>query len=154
MSNVKRNVQGGAGATSAGKAPLSSLLSPLPALILFAHGARDPDWSIPFRDIQLRLQSRRPGLAVELAYLEIMQPTLPEAAAKLATAGCRHILIAPLFMGQGGHLKRDLPRLIDDMRQRHPNVAFELLPAAGDVDRVREAISGWLADTAPQDVPA
>jgi sirohydrochlorin cobaltochelatase len=128
--------------------------TPPAALILFAHGARDPEWSAPFRDIQRRLAARRPDIAVELAFLEIMQPALPETVEKLAAAGCRRITVAPLFMGQGGHLKRDLPQLIEELRRHHPAVSFELLPAAGDADCVREAISGWLAGTALQDAPA
>jgi sirohydrochlorin cobaltochelatase len=129
-----------------GAAP-SSPLSPFPAIILFAHGSRDPEWGAPFLDILHRVAGRLPDLAVRLAFLEFMQPALLDAAEALALAGHHRIMVAPLFLAQGGHLKDDLPRLIEELRRRHPGIAFELLPAAGDAVRVREAIGDWLVDT-------
>ena len=114
------------------------------AIILFAHGARDPAWAQPFRKIKDLLEARQPGIAVELAFLEIMEPTLADAVAKLAGARHTTIAIAPLFMAQGGHLKNDLPKLLDTIRARHPGLELTLLPAIGDVDPILDAIAGWL----------
>jgi sirohydrochlorin cobaltochelatase len=120
------------------------------ALLLFAHGARDPEWAEPFRAISARVAARRPQLAVRLAFLEFQPPALPEAIAALVGEGHRRIRIAPLFMAQGGHLKHDLPKLLDGIRGDNPGLALELLPAIGDVPELREAIAGWLVDaTAP-----
>jgi sirohydrochlorin cobaltochelatase len=115
------------------------------ALVLFAHGARDPEWSAPFRNIRRKVVARRPDLTVELAFLELMQPALAEVVAQLAETGHRRIVVAPLFMAQGGHLKEDLPRMFDELRGRHPGVTLEMLPALGEVDAVLDAISDWLA---------
>ena len=86
------------------------------AIILFAHGARDPEWAQPFKKIQRAVKARRPGIAVELAFLESMEPPLADAIAKLAKAGHKRITVAPLFMAQGGHLNRDLPNLLGARR--------------------------------------
>lgn len=120
------------------------------ALVLFAHGARDPDWAVPFQKIREIVSARRPDLAVELAFLELMQPSLPDAVGKLAAQGCRSITIAPLFMAQGAHLKRDLPALVAALGKRHPDVALSLLPAAGEADSVLRAIGDWLVASLPQ----
>ncbi|MCE9640528.1 MAG: CbiX/SirB N-terminal domain-containing protein [Betaproteobacteria bacterium] len=114
------------------------------AIVLFAHGARDPEWAQPFRKIKRLLEARQPGVAVELAFLEIMKPALADAVAKLVLTGYRSIKIAPLFMAQGGHLKNDLPKILDDIRAGHPGVELTLLPAVGDVDPVLDAITDWL----------
>jgi sirohydrochlorin cobaltochelatase len=114
------------------------------AIVLFAHGARDPEWAEPFKRIKRLLQARQPGVAVELAFLEIMQPSLADAIATLAGAGHTSIAIAPLFMAQGGHLKNDLPKILDGIRARHRGVKLTLLPAIGDVEPVLDAIAGWL----------
>lgn len=45
-------------------------------LILFAHGARDPRWALPFEQVAQRVRAMRPGLVVSLAYLELMPPRL------------------------------------------------------------------------------
>jgi sirohydrochlorin cobaltochelatase len=118
------------------------------ALVLFAHGARDPEWSAPFRQIQASVAARCPGTTVELAYLEAMPPKLEEVLERLAASHHDRIIIAPLFMAQGGHLKQDLPRLLDALRQKHPALAFEVLPPVGEVKAVLSAMSDWLSSAA------
>ena len=116
--------------------------------MLFAHGSRDAEWSIPFRNIQRKVASRCPEVAVEVAYLGRTPPALEETLERLVGSGHRHIIIAPLFMAQGGHLKEDLPQLLAALRERHPGISLELLPPVGEVESVLEAISAWLADAA------
>ena len=120
------------------------------ALVLFAHGARDAEWSEPFRAVQRAVARRRPDLTVELAFLEIMKPTLSECVAQLAGAGHNTIFIAPLFLAPGGHLKRDLPRLVADLGARHPASEITVLPAIGEVEELVSAISEWLVRVAPR----
>jgi sirohydrochlorin cobaltochelatase len=86
---------------------------------------------------------------VELAFLELMQPALADAIANLVADGHRDITIAPLFMAQGGHLREDLPKLLDSIRARHAGVAFTLLPAVGDVETILSAIADWLVAALP-----
>jgi sirohydrochlorin cobaltochelatase len=101
-------------------------------LILFAHGARDPQWAQPFEAVAARVRAQRPQQPVRLAYLELMAPDLSQAAAELCADGCRTVSVLPLFLGQGGHLKRDLPRLVQRLHEAHPAVDFVLHPAAGE----------------------
>jgi sirohydrochlorin cobaltochelatase len=120
------------------------------ALVLFAHGARDAQWSEPFRAIRQAVAGRRPDLTVEIAFLELMQPALGECIAELARSGHSTITIAPLFLAQGGHLKRDLPRLVADLSARHPTAEIIVLPPIGEVTELLNAIADWLVDGAPR----
>jgi sirohydrochlorin cobaltochelatase len=119
------------------------------ALILFAHGARDPEWAMPFEKIRALVSTQRPDLVVELAYLELMTPRLAEAIDRVAGSGVSDVTVAPLFMAQGGHLKDDVPRLLAEVERRHPDVKMRLLPAVGEVDALLNAISAWLAASVP-----
>ena len=119
------------------------------ALILFAHGARDPDWALPFRAIRDRVAALRPDLVVELAFLELMTPRLGAAVDELA-GRVQRITVAPLFMAQGGHLKQDVPRLLAEIGARHPGVSVALLPPVGEIPAILDAISGWLVAALPQ----
>jgi len=119
------------------------------ALILFAHGARDPDWALPFRAIRDRVAALRPDLVVELAFLELMTPRLGDAVDELA-GRVQRITVAPLFMAQGGHLKQDVPRLLAEIGERHPGVSVALLPPVGEIPAILDAISGWLVAALPQ----
>ena len=90
------------------------------ALILFAHGARDPRWSAPFEAVAEQVRAARPGVPVQLAFLEFMSPGLVEAGSALAQAGCRAVAVLPMFLGTGGHVRKDLPALLDTLRASHP----------------------------------
>jgi sirohydrochlorin cobaltochelatase len=112
-----------------------------PGLILFAHGARDPRWSAPFEAVALQVRTARPDAQVRLAFLEFMSPTLPQAGAELALLGCRVVTVLPMFLGAGGHVRKDLPLLLDGLRAAHPAVRFELLPAIGEDTSVVHAMA-------------
>lgn len=120
------------------------------ALVLFAHGARDAQWSGPFRAMQKAVADRRPDLTVTLAFLEIMEPALTNCVARLVEDGHDRIVVAPLFLGQGGHLKKDLPRLLKDLGVKHPAADISVLPPIGEVTELLNAIADWLVDSAPR----
>ena len=115
------------------------------AIILFAHGARDAEWAAPFRAIQKLLQAARPDVLVLTAFQEFMAPNLEEAVAQLAAGGAKRVVLVPLFMGQGSHVKRDLPLLLEQERRRHPQLDFQVLPAIGDESEILQAIADWIA---------
>ncbi len=110
-------------------------------LILFAHGARDPRWAAPFEAVAARVRALQPGVAVRLAFLELMTPSLPDAGAELADAGCERIEILPLFLGAGGHVRQDLPRLLAALQAAHPQLQVRLHPAVGEIDSVVAAMA-------------
>lgn len=113
------------------------------SIILFAHGARDPEWAAPFRRIAARVRAARPDLPVQLAFLELMQPALAEAVAGMAADGITRITVVPLFLAQGGHLKGDLPRLLDEIRRSHRGITIDVTPAIGDSEVLTSAIADW-----------
>jgi sirohydrochlorin cobaltochelatase len=110
-------------------------------LILFAHGARDPRWALPFEAIAQRVRAQAPALQVQLAYLEFMAPSLPDAGELLANQGCTEVAVLPLFLGAGGHVRRDLPLLVQSLREQHPAVAWTLHEAAGEHPAITEALA-------------
>ena len=110
-------------------------------LILFAHGARDSRWAAPFEAVAARVRLQRPDVAVRLAYLEFMVPSLPDAGAELAALGCLEVQVLPLFLGAGGHVRKDLPLLIDALRSAHPGLAVTLQPAVGELASVTAAMA-------------
>jgi sirohydrochlorin cobaltochelatase len=119
------------------------------AIILFAHGARDPRWSQPFEAVAEHLGTLRPGTEVRLAYLEFMAPTLLEAAEDLARGGCTDVSVVPMFLGAGGHVRRDLPQLVEALQLRHPQVQWRLKPAIGEAPSVIQAMAREAAGLVP-----
>lgn len=117
-------------------------------IVLFAHGARDPEWARPFEAIREAVQRQRPEHPIALAYLEAMEPTLEAAIGELVQEGASSIMVFPLFMAQGGHLRGDLPRILDAIRASHPHVPIALEAALGDVPEITDAIAGWVVKRA------
>lgn len=116
-------------------------------VLLVAHGARDPLWAAPFEAVARRV--RAAGVEAALGYLEFMQPSPLDAGSALAGAGCEQIDLLPLFLGAGGHVRKDLPALIDELRQRHPHVRFALRRAVGEDEAVIEAMAASALRAAP-----
>ena len=110
-------------------------------IVLFAHGARDPRWAAPFEAIANQVRAGATGVAIELAFLEIMEPDLDTAIARLVAGGCVRIDVVPLFLGTGGHLRKDLPRLAEAARASHPATDIRLHPAIGEDEGIAAAIA-------------
>lgn len=117
------------------------------ALVLFAHGARDPRWAIPFERLVERARLKRPDVSVELAFLELMEPRLPSVVSQLAHSGHQKISVVPVFLGQGGHVLRDLPPLLTELRETFPDIEMTLSHAVGEDDSVQESIADYCLRT-------
>ncbi|EDT05643.1 sirohydrochlorin chelatase [Burkholderia ambifaria] len=116
-------------------------------IVLFGHGARDPRWAEPFERLAARLRGNgAPAPQVSLAFLELMTPSLDTAVAAQVAAGCTRITVVPVFFGQGGHVRRDLPQLVDACRAAHPNVEIHCATAVGEDDGVLDAIARYCID--------
>ncbi len=113
------------------------------AILLFAHGARNPEWARPIHAVRDAIRHREPGIPVEAAFLEFISPSLPDAVDELQKMGCDEILIVPMFMAQTGHTQRDLPVLLDQLRMRHPTLKLRVVAPIGEVQSVVEAIADY-----------
>ncbi|WP_396268219.1 sirohydrochlorin chelatase [Ideonella sp.] len=119
-------------------------------IILFAHGARLSQWAEPFERVASSVRAARPDVVVELAYLEFMSPDLAQCGQGLVEQGCERVDVLPLFLGAGGHVRKDLPLRVEELATRFPEVVWTLQPAAGESDIVVHA----LAQLALQYVPS
>lgn len=111
------------------------------ALILFAHGARDPEWANPMRRVQAAVRQRKSNVPVELAFLEFMAPNLADCVAGLVAEGADKIVVMPMFVARGGHLKKETPEMIETLRSTYPNVEFSLGNAIGEHELVVQAMA-------------
>ena len=114
------------------------------ALILLAHGSRDPLWRAPFEQIATQIRSQRGDVQVRIAYMELCEPKADSVVAELLALGVQHITIAPLFLGMGAHTREDLPALLQTLQTAHPQVRFEVLPTLGESSALLALISTQL----------
>jgi len=110
-------------------------------IVLVAHGSRDPEWSRPFQRLAAALGKKLPAAAVALAYLEY-GPSIEEALAALVAKGAGSIRVVPVFLGAGGHVKQDIPKLV---AAANPAVPVRIDAPIGEQDRLIDAIAEGIA---------
>lgn len=115
------------------------------ATVLFAHGARNAEWANPFRRLLAELATLAPGERVELAFLELMSPSLSDCVGGLYADGVREVRVVPVFLGVGGHLKGDLPKIAEELRGRYTGLELSVEPPIGEQPEVISAIARVVA---------
>ncbi|MEU6346786.1 CbiX/SirB N-terminal domain-containing protein, partial [Streptomyces sp. NPDC046977] len=114
---------------------------PAPTLLTVAHGTRDPEGVAVTEALVARVHARLPGLRVELCFLDLVAPSLPEALARLDG----EVVVVPLLLGAGYHLRVDIPAAL----AAAPHLRARVAPALGpdpllaDVLTDRLAEAGW-----------
>ena len=111
-------------------------------IVLVAHGSRDPDWSLPFERLARSVGEKLPAVSVGLAFLE-HGPSLDETVGALIAKGVASIRVVPVFLGQGAHVKDDLPRLVREAARPGTNLFLE--KPIGEQPEVIEAISSVIS---------
>lgn len=118
------------------------------AIVLFAHGSRDPLWRAPIEAVRQHIEAQHPHAGVRCSYLELCRPSLPEAVQELAERGATRITVVPMFLGTGKHAREDLPLLVQALRDSHPGVQFHVQQAIGEDARMT-ALMADIACSAP-----
>ena len=109
-------------------------------LILFAHGSRDSQWRTPFESMLEQLQRDDHHVSM-LAFLECMEPSLPEAIDSLVAQGMQKITVVPVFLAVGSHVRKDLPLLLEHARKKHTTVEIQASAAIGEQPEIQLAIA-------------
>ncbi|SFR43146.1 sirohydrochlorin cobaltochelatase [Marinobacter daqiaonensis] len=113
-------------------------------ILLLAHGSSDPRWCQTFEALAAPTLRTLPEARV--AYMELAEPSLEAEVEKAAAEGVTHIKVVPLFLAVGRHLRKDVPAMLEDYRERF-HVEVELLPPIGEDPRLGEALKDIVSDT-------
>ena len=119
------------------------------AILLYGHGARNPEWAEPFHRIRAAIKLRDPKALVEPGFLELMRPSFDEGVACLVDQGATEIVVVPIFMAAGSHVKKDLPQLAANAMDRHPGLVIELVAPVGEVESVLAAMADYALKAQP-----
>jgi sirohydrochlorin cobaltochelatase len=101
------------------------------AIVLVCHGSVRPETKVEFDQTAVAL-ARAGGFAhVRSAYMELAEPSIPQALEELIGQGLRRLLVLPWFLNTGRHLAEDIPAIVNGVRRAHPGVEIRLLPHVG-----------------------
>jgi sirohydrochlorin cobaltochelatase len=110
-------------------------------IILFGHGARNPEYIAPFKRIRAVVEALQPGVPVEIGFLELTQPPLEASIECLVKRGVTQVRIVPIFFAPGRHVLKDLPQLLGNAIDLHPGIEFEVAECVGEVESVIGAMA-------------
>ncbi|MFF2656514.1 sirohydrochlorin chelatase [Kitasatospora sp. NPDC058032] len=86
-------------------APATPVAAGSPALLLIAHGSRDPRHAAAVAALVAQVRALRPGLDVATAYLDHCAPRIPQVLDRLGPA----TVAVPLLLNRAFHAKHDIP---------------------------------------------
>ena len=110
-------------------------------IIVFAHGSRVEPANQAVRDVaSALLRPRGPYEHVVTAFLELGRPDMAGAAAQLAAAGVKRVVVIPYFLTLGLHLERDLPKLLQETARQFPDVEFVVTPPLDGHEALRQIL--------------
>ncbi|MFJ8164120.1 sirohydrochlorin chelatase [Streptomyces sp. NPDC096136] len=102
-----------------------------PALLVIAHGSRDPRHAATVHALVGRVRSLRPGLRVETAFLDFNGPSVPQALASLYLSGVRQAVALPLLLTRAFHAKADIPAVLAESATRLPDLSVRVADVLG-----------------------
>ena len=118
------------------------------AVLLIAHGSRRPEANADLVKLAGMIRERGTYGLVEIAYLELAEPTIPQAAARCVEQGAKRVLMLPYFLSAGSHVVLDLERFRQEAAERFPMIRFQLCPPLGLHPLMVELVMTRLAEGA------
>ncbi len=101
------------------------------ALLLIAHGSRRAEANADLEFVADAMRSRGRYDLVQVAYLELAEPSIPDGGALCVQGGAGRVTMLPYFLSPGVHVRRDLESLRNELAARFPSVAFLLAEPLG-----------------------
>lgn len=115
-------------------------------LVLIAHGSKDSKWSKSFES----LVDGCSDINLHLAYMDFMEPSLFSVVNELQKKGIKNIKILPLFMSGGGHVDKDIPEQVKELKAKYADINFEVLSPIGEHSKVITSMREVIRDYAKQ----
>jgi len=112
------------------------------SLLLAAHGSRRTESNDQVRDLADCLRARGGGRfdIVQCAFLELVEPSIPDAIEACIAAGAETVVVVPYFLSSGRHVAEDIPELVAAKRRQHPKVRIELAPHLGAAANIAQLL--------------
>ena len=111
-------------------------------LLIIAHGSRRRISNDEVRALAacIRTKVRDQFGTVECAFLELEEPSIPDAIRKCVKKGASEIVVMPYFLSAGRHVVEDIPREVALTRDQYPDVCIHIAPYLGSIDTIADLI--------------
>ena len=115
------------------------------AILLVDHGSRRAEANAQLEAVADRVRTRAAGTIVEVAHLEIAEPSIGQGIEACVEQGATRIVVHPFFLAPGRHTSEDIPAQVARALRSHPNVQIRISEPLGDhaalIDVILERVS-------------
>jgi sirohydrochlorin ferrochelatase len=111
-----------------------------PAILLVDHGSRRPEANAQLEALADAVRARDPERVVTIAHMELAPPSIAEGVAACAAAGASEVLVHPYFLGPGNHTRHDVPRLVAEAQQQHPDLKLRISEPLGLHEKIVDVV--------------
>lgn len=101
------------------------------AILIVAHGSRRAAANADLVELSKLMSDRLPDEIIEIGYLELTEPTIPQGLANCARRGADSVAILPYFLSNGAHVADDLQTFRDEFVEAHPTIECVVCPPLG-----------------------
>ncbi len=88
-------------------------------VMICGHGSRDPQACAQFARVAGHIADALPDWPVEMGYLEFARPVIREGLDRLRARGVDHVLAVPGMLFAAGHVKNDVPSVLNAYAAEH-----------------------------------
>ncbi len=116
---------------------------PIPSdvgIILVDHGSKRDEANMLLEDVAQLFRGTTGVGIVEIAHMELAEPTIAQAFARCIAQGARRVVVHPYFLAPGRHSTSDIPRMVAEAAAAHPGVAYSVTAPLGLDPRMTEII--------------
>jgi sirohydrochlorin ferrochelatase len=122
-----------------------------PALLLVAHGSRDPRHAATVRALCATVRAARPGVRVETGFLDHCAPGVGQAVDRLAAEGVREVVAVPLLLTRAFHARTDIPAALRTAAARHAGLTVRQAGVLGPSALLVRGLERRLAEAGVRD---
>lgn len=108
------------------------------AILLLGHGSRASNANNAQFKVAEDLRQTYP--IVVCAFLELSEPNIPAGLTLCHQAGATCIIVVPYFLALGIHVQKDLPEIIAQWLERHPEVEVRMANPLGYSPKMTEIV--------------
>lgn len=101
------------------------------SILLVSHGSKAPKTRKEIEALVAQLKKRSGVGIVQTAFLELESPDIPEGIRQCVRKGATEVTILLNFLNSGRHAADDIPKIIRQARQDHPDVRFRITNPIG-----------------------
>jgi sirohydrochlorin ferrochelatase len=110
------------------------------AILLVDHGSQHAPANELLDRIADAMRARLGGAIVEVAHMEIAEPSLAAGLARCAERGASEIVVCPCFLGPGRHTTRDIPQLVARACAAYPELRVRVAAPLGFDERIVDVL--------------